>query len=80
MRNWIKPLAHAFVAIMLFVVAALVSRALYVSMAPAPASATSEDADILHEVADCGAQRKESEYGQRALEDTTIRMARCLDS
>ncbi|RZT28863.1 hypothetical protein EV147_5176 [Cupriavidus agavae] len=80
MRNWIKPLARAFLAITLIVVAALASRAAYVHMDPSPVADTSEDSDILREVVDCGPHRRQAEYWTLDVKDNTIRTASCLES
>lgn len=80
MQIWTKLFTQTLIAIGLIVVAAVVSRVIYVNANPPAMTDVQEESDVHREVVDCRMEHRPAEHPARQTREDAIWIAGCLDS
>lgn len=79
-QTWTKFVAKSLLAVTVILVAAMVSRVIYVHVAPLAATEAQEESDFHREFVDCREQPRPAKHRAQQREEDATWMVNCLDS
>lgn len=80
MQNWTKLFAQVLLVALVLILAAIVSRAVYLRVDRPSSDEVQQENETSRDVADCRVQHREDGHSGQHSQDESIWMASCLDS